>query len=85
MNGPLGGLVLIAVGYLIGAIPSGVLAGRLAGDVDLRQHGSRRTGATNTLRTLGLVPAPLPHPASSARLPNRVTNKLTAANVRRIG
>jgi glycerol-3-phosphate acyltransferase PlsY len=53
VNGPLGGLALIVVGYLIGAIPFGVLAGRLAGGVDLREHGSRRTGATNTLRTLG--------------------------------
>lgn len=53
MTGPLGGLALVAIGYLIGAIPFGMLAGRLSGGVDLRQHGSRRTGATNTLRTLG--------------------------------
>ena len=53
MTGPLGGLALVAIGYLIGAIPFGILAGRLSGGVDLRQYGSRRTGATNTLRTLG--------------------------------
>jgi glycerol-3-phosphate acyltransferase PlsY len=53
VTGPLGGLALVAIGYLIGAIPFGMLAGRLSGGVDLRQHGSRRTGATNTLRTLG--------------------------------
>lgn len=53
MTGPLGGLLLVLVGYLIGALPFGMLAGRLAGGVDLRQTGSRRTGATNTLRTLG--------------------------------
>jgi glycerol-3-phosphate acyltransferase PlsY len=53
VTGPLGGLALVAAGYVIGAIPFGIVAGRLAGGVDLRQHGSRRTGATNTLRTLG--------------------------------
>lgn len=54
MSGPLGAAALIGIAYLIGAIPFGMLAGRLAGGVDLRQHGSRRTGATNTLRTLGI-------------------------------
>jgi glycerol-3-phosphate acyltransferase PlsY len=53
VSGPLGGLALVLIGYLIGALPFGMLAGRLAGGVDLRQTGSRRTGATNTLRTLG--------------------------------
>lgn len=53
MTGPLGGLALALISYLIGAIPFGVLAGRLAGGVDLRSQGSRRTGATNALRTLG--------------------------------
>lgn len=54
MTGPLGAVALIGLAYLIGAIPFGLLAGRLAGDVDLREHGSRRTGTTNALRTLGL-------------------------------
>ncbi|HET7581421.1 MAG TPA: glycerol-3-phosphate 1-O-acyltransferase PlsY [Candidatus Limnocylindria bacterium] len=53
MSGPLGGLALVLIGYLIGALPFGMIAGRLAGGVDLRETGSRRTGATNTLRTLG--------------------------------
>lgn len=53
MTGPLGGLLLVLIGYLIGSLPFGMLAGRLAGGVDLRQTGSRRTGATNTLRTVG--------------------------------
>ena len=54
MDGPLGAVALIGLAYLIGAIPFGVLAGRLAGGVDLRQHGSHRTGTTNALRTLGI-------------------------------
>jgi acyl phosphate:glycerol-3-phosphate acyltransferase len=41
------------VGYLCGSIPSGVVAGRLLGNVDPRQSGSGKTGATNVLRTLG--------------------------------
>jgi glycerol-3-phosphate acyltransferase PlsY len=54
VSGPIGAAVLIGVAYLIGATPFGLVAGRLAGGVDLRQLGSRRTGATNALRTLGL-------------------------------
>lgn len=39
--------------YLVGAIPSGVLVGRVSGNVDVRAFGSGKTGATNVLRTLG--------------------------------
>lgn len=42
----------VLAGYLLGAIPSGVIVGRLRG-VDPRTGGSGRTGATNALRTLG--------------------------------
>lgn len=42
------------LGYLIGAVPSGVMIGRLRG-VDPRAAGSGRTGTTNALRTLGPV------------------------------
>jgi glycerol-3-phosphate acyltransferase PlsY len=45
-------LVGLLIGYLAGAIPTGAVVGRLGG-VDLTQVGSRRTGATNVLRTLG--------------------------------
>lgn len=41
------------VAYLIGSTPSGVLVGKGFADVDPRQHGSGKTGATNILRTLG--------------------------------
>lgn len=43
-------------GYLLGAIPSGVIVGRLVG-ADPRRSGSGRIGTTNALRTLGPVGA----------------------------
>jgi acyl phosphate:glycerol-3-phosphate acyltransferase len=46
-------VVSAIIGYLLGAIPTGLLVGRWTRGVDLREHGSQRTGATNALRTLG--------------------------------
>jgi acyl phosphate:glycerol-3-phosphate acyltransferase len=46
----------LAVAYLLAATPTGYLAGRLLKGVDLREHGSGSTGATNVLRTLGKGP-----------------------------
>ncbi|HUE75570.1 MAG TPA: glycerol-3-phosphate 1-O-acyltransferase PlsY [Chloroflexota bacterium] len=46
------GLALTA-SYLIGAIPFGLLVGRLMHRVDIRTVGSGNVGATNTLRALG--------------------------------
>lgn len=59
MSGIFGGALLILIGYLLGAIPFGLLIGRLARGVDLRRYGSGRTGATNALRTIGLRGAAL--------------------------
>lgn len=39
--------------YLLGGIPWGLLLGRWFRGVDLRQHGSGSTGATNAARALG--------------------------------
>lgn len=48
-----GVLVALALGYLLGAIPFGVVIARLVGGADPRTVGSQRTGATNTVRALG--------------------------------
>ena len=50
-------LLLQAIGYLLGAIPSGYLAGRWLKGIDLRDCGSGSTGATNVLRNVGKGPA----------------------------
>jgi glycerol-3-phosphate acyltransferase PlsY len=47
----------IVAGYLLGAIPVGLLVARVAGGPDLREMGSGRTGATNAFRALGLAGA----------------------------
>lgn len=44
-------LIALAIGYLLGAIPFGLLLTRLAGKGDLRAVGSGNIGATNVLRT----------------------------------
>jgi glycerol-3-phosphate acyltransferase PlsY len=43
----------LAVSYLIGAIPTSYLVGRVFRGIDLREHGSRNLGATNLYRTMG--------------------------------
>lgn len=43
--------LLIALGYLLGSIPFGVILTKLFGAGDLRQIGSGNIGATNVLRT----------------------------------
>jgi acyl phosphate:glycerol-3-phosphate acyltransferase len=49
--------VAVAAAYLLGSIPTGYLAGRLLAGIDLREHGSGSTGATNVLRSVGKWPA----------------------------
>ena len=47
-------VVLALVGsYLVGAIPTSYIVGRLFRGIDLREHGSRNLGATNLFRVLG--------------------------------
>ena len=52
-------VAVVVLGYLLGSIPFGLLVGRWQAKVDIRQHGSGRTGATNVLRTAGRKSAAL--------------------------
>ena len=51
------GFLSLLLGYLLGSIPSGFLAGRWCKGIDLRTIGSGSTGATNVLRNVGKGPA----------------------------
>ena len=44
-------ILALAVGYLLGSIPFGLLLTRIAGRGDIREIGSGNIGATNVLRT----------------------------------
>ena len=50
-------LVVAVIAYFIGCTPFGYLTGRILKDIDIREHGSGSTGATNVLRLLGKRPA----------------------------
>lgn len=47
-------VLMIALGYLSGSLPMGVLVSRLTGAPDPRSVGSGRTGGTNALRAMGV-------------------------------
>jgi len=43
----------IVFGYLLGAVPSGLIVGKLFRGIDIREYGSGKIGTANALRTLG--------------------------------
>lgn len=47
---------VVVASYLIGAIPTGYIAGRVLQGIDIRDYGSGATGATNVLRVIGRGP-----------------------------
>ncbi|NER81369.1 MAG: glycerol-3-phosphate 1-O-acyltransferase PlsY [Leptolyngbya sp. SIO1D8] len=47
------GIALLAIAYLLGSLPTGYLVTRAAKGIDIREHGSGNTGATNVLRVVG--------------------------------
>ncbi|MCP3031305.1 glycerol-3-phosphate 1-O-acyltransferase PlsY [Halobacillus sp. A1] len=46
--------IFIIIAYLLGAIPSGLIVGKMGYGIDIREHGSGNLGGTNTFRVLGL-------------------------------
>ncbi|MFC1992362.1 glycerol-3-phosphate 1-O-acyltransferase PlsY [Chloroflexota bacterium] len=52
-------VAVVIIGYLLGSIPFGLLISKRRSNVDVRQHGSGKTGATNVLRTAGKKAAAL--------------------------
>jgi acyl phosphate:glycerol-3-phosphate acyltransferase len=46
-------LFFIVMSYIFGSIPSGLIIGKVLKGVDIREYGSKNTGATNAVRVLG--------------------------------
>nr|WP_307775424.1 glycerol-3-phosphate 1-O-acyltransferase PlsY [uncultured Cetobacterium sp.] len=46
-------LIFIAITYLFGSFPCGVWLGKATKNIDIREHGSENSGATNAYRILG--------------------------------
>lgn len=49
-------IICIAIGYILGGIPTGYFVARLRG-LNIREMGSGNIGATNILRSMGRIPA----------------------------
>ena len=45
--------LLMVLSYFLGSIPSGLIIGKVFKKIDIRQYGSKNTGATNAVRVLG--------------------------------
>lgn len=48
--------IYIVIAYLLGSIPTAVWVGKRFYQLDVREHGSKNAGATNTFRVLGKKP-----------------------------
>ena len=49
-------LIYGVIAYLLGSIPTAVWIGKMKYGIDVREHGSKNAGATNTFRVLGKKP-----------------------------
>ena len=49
-------LAILAVSYVIGSIPTSLMAGKMLKGIDIRQFGSGNAGGTNAFRVLGWRP-----------------------------
>ena len=48
--------MIIVLSYLVGSIPTSIIAARILRGIDIREYGSGNAGATNTFRVLGPGP-----------------------------
>ena len=46
-------LLALILSYVIGSVPTGLWLGKKLRGIDIREHGSKNIGATNTMRVLG--------------------------------
>ena len=46
-------VVALLISYVMGSVPTGLWLGQRLRGIDIREHGSKNIGATNTLRVLG--------------------------------
>ena len=46
-------IICLLIGYAFGCIQTAYITGRIAQDIDIREHGSGNAGMTNVLRTIG--------------------------------
>jgi len=46
-------IIFLVIAYFMGSIPTGVVIGKKFKGIDIREHGSKNTGATNAYRVLG--------------------------------
>lgn len=46
-------IAFLIVAYILGSIPWALIVGKLVRGIDIREHGSKNMGATNTFRVLG--------------------------------
>lgn len=51
------GALSIIIGYLLGSISPSFILGKLLKGIDIREHGTKNAGTTNTKKVLGLGPA----------------------------
>jgi glycerol-3-phosphate acyltransferase PlsY len=60
-------VISVLLGYLLGSVPSGYIAGRQLKGVDIRQWGDGNMGAANVFRQIGALPGILVGLADAAK------------------
>ena len=45
--------IVIVLSYIVGSIPTSIIASKILRGLDIRQHGSGNAGGTNVMRVLG--------------------------------